>query len=118
MRKRAVIGILFAALVFAAGGAWHWSRNIMEIENASGKRAQMITVTVCRRQYRLENLPSGRSKRVAFEIAGDSGFQVDVTFDDGSTMSETFGYVTGGAGAYNNRAKITIPPDRIEGIQE
>ena len=118
MKKRFIISILLAVLLLAIGGTWHWSRNIIEIANASGKLAQMITITVCGKQYHLESLPSGKSGRIAFEVIGDSGFQIDVSFDDGSKMSDNFGYVTGGAGAYNNRAKVEIHSERIEGIQE
>ena len=118
MKKRIIIPILLAVLLLATGGTWNWSRNILEIENASGKLAQLITINVCGNNYHLKDLPCGNSRRITFEVIGDSGFQVDVSFDDGSKISDNFGYVTGGAGAYNNRAKVKINSVNIEGIQE
>jgi len=120
MKKMSItVAILAAILLLALGWAWQWSRNIITIENASGKTVDAITVTVCGKSYRVAELPSGGTRRVGFDVtAGDSDFQVEVSFDDGSGVAGRFGYVTGGAGAYNNRAKIKIHPDRIEGAQE
>lgn len=120
MKKKITITIvvLAGALLLAAGWLWLWSRNVLEIENESGKMAKMVTVAVCGKTYRVEELPSGDTRRMSFDVTGDSGFQVDVSFGDGADISDNFGYVTGGAGAYHNRAKITIRSDEINGTQE
>lgn len=120
MKKKITItiAILASALLLAAGWLWLWSRNLIEIENESGKMAKVVTVTVCGKTYRAEGLPSGDTRRMSFDVTGDSGFQIHVSFDDGSEVAENFGYVTGGAGAYSNRAKIKIRSDSIDGTQE
>ena len=119
MRKdTTTITVLAGTLLLTAGWLWIWSRNVLEIENDSGKMAKVITVSVCGKIYRLEELPSGDSRRMSFDVTGDSDFQVDVSFTDGSEVEDNFGYVTGGAGAYHNRAKVTIRSHGIDGTQE
>lgn len=121
MKKKITIAIYVIAgmlLLSIVGWAWYWSRNLLVIENESGKMVEVVTVTVCGKSYQLKDLPSGETKRVAFMVTGDSGFQFDVSFDDGGRVLGNFGYVTGGAGAYNNRVVVNIQPDRIDGKQQ
>jgi Tfp pilus assembly protein PilO len=54
MKKMSItVAILAAILLLALGWAWQWSRNIITIENASGKTVDAITVTVCGKSYRV-----------------------------------------------------------------
>lgn len=116
-KYKIIISILFTLLLIAFGVIWYWSLNIFVIENVSGKTAQIVTVTVCRKNYSLDNLPHGESRRILYKVTEDSGFHVDVAFEEGSQVSGNFGYVTGGAGAYNNKAEIKILSNGIEGKQ-
>lgn len=120
MKKKTTIitSIILALLLLAGALIWQWSRNLIAVENASGKNIKELTVTVCRQSYGIKDLAPGASRKLTFEVTGDSGFQVDVSFSDGAEISDNFGYVTGGAGAYHNRAKITIRSDEINGTQE
>lgn len=120
MKKKTLVVLgAIAILTLAAGTwAWYWSRNVLVLENATDKTARVVTVTVCRMSYRVEDLAPGRTTRIHFEVTGDSGFQVDATLEDGTEISGNFGYVTGGAGAYHNRARVRIHETGIEGKLE
>jgi len=120
MKKRvAVVIAIFAILLLVAGAwAWRWSRNVLVLENESGGMAKVVTVTVCGKSYRVENLHSGDAKRIIFDVTGDSGFQVDVSLEDGTELAENFGYVTDGFFGYHNRATVQIHKNGIEGKQE
>jgi hypothetical protein len=109
--------IIVVLLLLTGSWAWQWSRNVLVIQNESGKTVDVVTVTVCGKSYRVENLPIDGTSQLVFDVMYDSGFQVDVTFDDGSELTGNVGYVTGGAGAYNNRAKVIIREQSIEGTQ-
>ena len=118
-KKTTIITSIILALFLLAGALiLQWSRNLIAVENASGKNIEVLTVTVCRQRYGIKDLAPGASRKPAFEVSGDSGLQVDVSFCDGADISDNFGYVTGGAGAYHNRAKITIRSNEINGKQE
>ena len=120
MKKKLFIAfeILSAILLITGVCLWHWSRNLLEIENASGKDIRVVTVMICNADYSVENLASGQTQRIPFDVKGDSGFHVNVSFADNTDVEGEFGYVTGGAGSYDNRAKVTIFSDKIEGKQE
>jgi hypothetical protein len=120
MRNRTIIvivGIAFLSIAIAAGVIWQWSRNLLVVENASGKVATSVVVTVCGETYYLANIAPGNSKTITFKVDNDSGFLVDVIFEDRTTLSTSFGYVTGGAGANHNRAAVRIGTDNIDGKQ-
>ena len=118
MKQYVVISIVLALLFLAIVWVWNLSLNVLKVENVSGKLAQKITIQISGNNYYLDELPPGESKRINFKVTGDSGFNVNVSFDDGSQVSGEFGYVTGGTKAYNNKVKVKIFSDRIEGTQE
>jgi hypothetical protein len=94
-------------------------QNTLVVINHSGMTADQIAVTVCEKDHLISNLKNGDSATREFSIRGDSGVAVSVLLSDGSTMTNGFGYVTGGAGANGNRIEIEITEDgRIVGKQE
>ncbi|MGA2799194.1 MAG: hypothetical protein ABSE63_16565 [Thermoguttaceae bacterium] len=117
-KKTAVIaGIFLFLIAVAAGVIWQWSRNLLVVDNTSGKTLSQITITVCGEKYHLADIAPGNSKTLAFKVNGDSGFKVDVVFEDRTTQSTTFGYVTGGPKGYHNRVTVRVGPEGIEGKQ-
>lgn len=72
---------------------------------------------VCGKPYTVSNISDGETAQLTFSITGDSNFQIRATLEDGTVLSTSFGYVTGGAGRYHNRATITVRSNVIEGTQ-
>jgi hypothetical protein len=106
-------------LVLVGGGIWFfWAQNVLLIRNASGKTIETFTLVVCNRSHHLEDVADGETTKLSFWVTGDSNFQIDVKFQDGTTLSSSFGYVTGGAGAFHNRATTTVRSHVIEGSQQ
>ncbi len=108
---------LLAVLLLASCGR---VENTLTVKNTSGVTAAQVTVKVCTRSYGFTNLNDGESKTGTFTVDGDSGFSVSASLSDGTTLlTNSFGYVTGGAGAYGNHAEIEITKDRkITGKQK
>lgn len=95
------------------------TQNSMTVVNNSGLKATSVTITVCGQDLVFENLNTGDKQSRNFSITGDSGFIVSATLTDGTVVTNGFGYVTGGAGAYGNHAEIEISPDKsIKGKQK
>ena len=109
MKKRIIVAILIACVAFAV---WAIVQNRMTVTNNTGVTVQKVVVTVCGITYKFADIPDGKSKTRRFTVYYDSGFQVDALLADGTTLTNTFGYVTGGGGAYCNGADIEISKDR------
>ena len=116
MKKKLIIvfTIIILTSFLASAWLWHWSRNLITIDNASGKMAASVIIEVCGQNYMVKNLPAGENYSLSFDVKDDSGLQVDVLFADNSKLSGNFGYVTGGLGAYNNKVIIRINSGSIE----
>ncbi len=106
-------------LVLVGGAIWFfWAQNILLIRNASGKTIETFTLVVCHRSHQVKSVADGETRKLSFLVTGDSNFQIDVKFEDSTTLSSSFGYVTGGAGAFHNRATTTVRSHVIEGSQQ
>jgi len=117
-RRTAVLVALFAVfLLLAFSWVWRWTRNVILAENASGLTVQVVRVSVCGRNYSMEELPTGGEREIFFTVTCDSGFDVAVSLADGTRHRASFGYVTGGAGAHGNRVRVHITKDGISGEQ-
>ena len=113
MRRAALLSV---ALVFASCGR---VQNTLLVTNRSGVTADRITVTVCGTPRVFTDLKDGESRTGTFDVRGDSGFLVRASLSDGTTLTDGFGYVTGGAGARGNHARVEITRDRkIVGTQK
>lgn len=107
--------IVAMALVTASCGK---VQNKVTVVNNSALRADRVTFTVCGKDVVFENLDAGKKQSRSFSVTGDSGFSVSASLSDGTVATNSFGYVTGGAGAYGNHAEIEIAPDKsIKGKQ-
>ena len=120
MKKKIAILFTIIAIILIIAGIWLWhmSRNLIVIDNKSGKPIASVTIKICGRNYVVKNLPVRESRSLAFDVTSDSGFQVDVFFADSSKQSGNFGYVTTGAGAYNNKVMIEVNSKHIDFKQE
>ncbi|MBM3325148.1 MAG: hypothetical protein FJY66_05725 [Calditrichaeota bacterium] len=87
-------------------------QNSVTVVNNSGVKADRVIVTVCGQDVIFENLETGKQQSRSFSVTGDSGFLVSASLSDGTVASNSFGYVTGGAGSYGNHAEIEIAPDK------
>ena len=101
--------LVVGCLAFAACGR---KQNILVVTNNSGVTAQQVTVKVCGKDYIFTGLTNGGSKTQSFSVDSDSGFLVSASLADGTTLTNGFGYVTGGAGAHGNSAEIEITQRR------
>ncbi len=116
MKTGTIVIFFVAALLLVACGR---ARNTLIASNHSEVTAPRVIVTVCTRDYEFTDLKPGESKSLPFIVDSDSGFMVNATLADGTSASNGFGYVTGGAGSYGNRASIEITKDKqIIGRQE
>jgi len=106
-------------LVLVGGGiGFLWAQNVLLIRNASGKTIEQFSLVVCHKSHQIENIADGETRKLSFLVTGDSNLQIDVKFQDGTTLSSSFGYVTGGVGAFHNRATTTVRSHVIEGSQQ
>ena len=87
-------------------------QNVMVLTNNSGVTADRVIVKVCGKDCVFTGLTNGESKTQAFAVDGDSGFSVAASMADGTTLTNGFGFVTGGVGAHGNRAEIEIAQGR------
>ncbi len=110
MRLIKTVAILVLALSVTACGK---VQNSVTVVNNSGVKADRVTVTVCGQDVVFENLGAGKKASQGFSVTGDSGFIVSASLSDGAVVTSSFGYVTGGAGAYGNHAVIEIEPDKV-----
>ena len=109
MRLITSVAILAMALVATSCGKVH---NKVTVVNNSGLKADRVNVTVCGQDVVFENLDPGKKQSQSFSVTGDSGFRVSASLSDGTVATNSFGYVTGGAGAYGNHAEIEILSDK------
>jgi hypothetical protein len=109
---------LLLLLALAGFALFIWSANVVLVRNSSGMTIEEFTLTVCAKNYTLANVLNGESGKVKFTVTGDSNFQMRAKLQDGTVLTNSFGYVTGGAGAYHNRVTITVRPNLIEGTQQ
>jgi len=115
MRLINTMAILALALIVTSCGK---VQNSVTVVNNSGVKADRVTVTVCGQDVVFESLDAGKRQTRGFSVTGDSGFIVSAAMSDGTVATNSFGYVTGGAGAYGNHAEIEIAPDKsINGKQ-
>ena len=115
LRLIASMAIVTMALIVASCGK---VQNSLTALNNSGLKADRVTVAVCGQDILFENLESGKKQSRSFSVTGDSGFMVTASLSDGTVATNSFGYVTGGAGAYGNHVEIEIAPDKsIKGKQ-
>ena len=120
MNKKKLFGALSPLLIpLAVAGVtfFLWSRNVLVVRNSSGMTIDQLTLTVCARHFTLSHISEGETEKLTFYVTGDSNFQIRATLEDGSVLSSSFGYVTGGAGAFHNRPTITVRSNVIEGTQ-
>jgi len=108
MKKRAIL--FLTCLVLASCGK---VQNTLVVANNSGVTANQVNVTVCGKAYVFKDIKNGDSATQTFSINGDSGFTVVASLSDATTVTGSFGYVTGGAGAYGNRTEIQITKSRL-----
>ena len=87
-------------------------QNTLVVTNHSGVTADRAAVTVCGEVYLFSGLTNGGSRAQHFRVTGDSGVKVSATLADGTTLTNGFGYVTGGAGSHGNQTSIEITQDR------
>lgn len=119
MKKIVITISLIACLPVLLITWWSiWCPNTISIYNKSSKVITAIRVTVSEEHYKLNNISAGGEGQINFDIHTDSDFSVEVDFDNQTTLKHSFGYVTGGAGAYHNRVKIEIYDDKIVGNQK
>ena len=112
--------VVAAWLATALFGTISCSRvqNRIEVVNLSGIEAVEIQITVCGNDIVFNDLEPGITQSDSFSISCESGFKVFALLADGSAITNEFGYVTGGSGAYGNRIEIKITSDkRIIGEQ-
>ncbi len=109
---------LLALLAIAGLTGFLWTLNVVQVRNASGLRIDEFTMTVCNRTYTLTNLSNGEAEKIHFAVTEDSSFLMRATLQNGAVLSNNFGYVTGGTGAYHNRLTITVRSNLIEGMQQ
>ena len=115
MKQITTLAILAMALIVTSCGK---VQNSVTVVNNSGLNADRVTVTVCGQDVVFEHLDAGKKQSRSFSVTGDSGFFVSASLADGTVVTNGFGYVTGGAGAYGNHAEIEIASDKsIEGKQ-
>jgi len=115
MKLIASMAIVAIAVVVTSCGK---VQNTVTVVNNSGLKADRVTVTVCGQDVVIENLEPGKKQSRKFSVTGDSGFFVSASLSDGTVATNSFGYVTGGAGAYGNHAEVEIAPDKsIKGKQ-
>jgi hypothetical protein len=115
-RKKIIIidSVIIAIILLGGIWLWLWSRNIVTIENASGKMVKTVALSICGRSYSVENLAPGATKGLSFTVDRDSGVEFKVSFMDGSEISGNGGYITGGAGVYRNRILIRVEAKRVK----
>lgn len=113
----AALSPLLLPLAVAGVTFFLWARNVLEIRNSSGMTVDTLTLTVCARHYSLSHIPDGETGKMTFYVTGDSNFEIRAVLQDGTVLSNSFGYVTGGAGAFHNRPTITVRSNLIEGTQ-
>ena len=109
---------LLALLAIAGLTGFLWTLNVVQVRNSSGLMIEEFTMTVCNKTHRLTNLSNGETGKIHFAVTGDSSFQMKAKLQNGIVLSNNFGYVTGGAGAYHNRLTITVRSNLIEGMQQ
>ena len=114
MKTRIIVAILIACVVLAV---WAMVQNRMTVMNNTGTKVQKVVITVCDRTYEFADIPDGKSQTRNFSIAHDGHFHVVALLPDGTTLTDDFGYVTGGM--YSEVANIEITKGRqIIGKQE
>jgi hypothetical protein len=109
---------LLVLLAIVGLACFLWTLNVVLIRNESGLTIDEFTLTVCGKSYTLENVPHGETEKFHFTVHGDSSFQMRATLPNGTVLSNNFGYVTSGAGAYHNRITVTVRSNLIEGTQQ
>lgn len=115
MRPSTTLLLPLVVLLAAACGA---NRNRLTIENRADIAARLVTVGVCGQEYRMEDIAPGGRASTSFTVDRDSSFAIRADLADGTSITNEFGYVTGGAGAYGNRVEFEIARDRsIRGVQ-
>jgi hypothetical protein len=65
----------------------------LELVNHASERISRVSVTV---SQQIVTFVNGQAQRRTFKVAGDSGYDVTVTFESGKTLGGTDGYVTDG----------------------
>jgi hypothetical protein len=115
MKLLKTLAVIVIALSIASCGKVD---NRITVVNHSGFTADRVTVDVSGQKIVFENIDDNKEESQSFSVTGDSGFNVSVRLSDGTVLTNGFGYVTGGAGAYGNHAEIEIMPDKsIKGKQ-
>lgn len=119
-KKKLLIALspLLALLAIAGFAGFLWALNVVQVRNSSGLMIEEFTMTVCNRTHRLTNLSDGETGKIHFAVTGDSNFQMKAKLQNGTVLSNNFGYVTGGTGAYRNRITVTVRSNLIEGMQQ
>ena len=113
----AALSPLLILLAIAGFAGFIWTVNVVQVRNSSGMTIEEFTMTVCKKDYTLAHILDGEIGKLHFTVTGDSSFQMRAKLQDGTVLSNSFGYVTGGAGAYHNRVTITVRSNLIEGTQ-
>ena len=109
MLKKSTVLLVSIGLALVSCGK---VQNTLIVTNHSGVTADRVAVTVCGEVYLFSGLTNGGAQTRHFRVTGDSGFKVSATLADGTTLTNGFGYVTGGAGSYGNHASLEIRQDR------
>ncbi len=122
MKKSSLLALslLSAAIIIVGGGAmglYLWSRNWVEIHNASGQRIESLSVRVCKQRLEFQDVAAGATEERAFDTLVDDHFSVEGRLADGTEIKGQFGYVTNGM--MHSRARIVVHEDgTIEGSQD
>lgn len=121
INKRKLFTLLSPLLIFlviAGFTVFLWTLNVVQVRNVSGRMIDRFTLTVCEKDYTLENISDGETEKLHFKVTENSDFQIRVTLQDGTTLSNRFGSVTRNESAYHNRVTITVRSNLIEGMQQ
>lgn len=108
---------LLILLAIAGFAGFLWTLNRVQVRNSSGQTIDEFTLTVCEKNYTLAHIPDGETGKLSFTVSRNSDLRMHVKLQDGTVLTNSFGYVTGGGGAYHNQFTITVRPNLIEGTQ-
>jgi hypothetical protein len=110
-KKRVRLG---CGILVAVSLLWCASRNSVTVTNESGQTVRDLSVVICDRTFRLDDLEPGASASASFGTPRDeSSFRVRGTLADGTVIDDTSGYVVWED--YGKQFHVVIRPDGMVG---
>jgi hypothetical protein len=89
--------------------------NRVRVQNGSLQRIIDLRIDVWSQSLHRKDIPSGRHVAFRFRTEyGDSGLTVTAKLGDGTVLSNSDGYVTGGDPFRVKSFEVTVHPDSIE----